>query len=106
MFCKNCGSELPDGTAVCSECGAQQGESKFCQYCGAVIDKDCVVCPQCGKQVAELRQQQSQQPIIINNTNNNQSNARVDISAAGHNHEKNKWVAFCLCLFLGLLGLV
>lgn len=26
MFCQKCGTELPDGSAFCASCGAQQGE--------------------------------------------------------------------------------
>ena len=102
MFCKHCGCEISEETAVCPKCGTQREDKKFCQHCGAVIDKDCVVCPQCGRQVAELKQQQ--QSIVINNTNNNQSSARADVRVSANGREKNKWVAFCLCLFLGFLG--
>ena len=45
--------------------------TKFCKWCGESIDIDCVVCPKCGKQVEELKQ--SNQPIVINNTNTNTS---------------------------------
>ncbi|MDE6088394.1 MAG: zinc ribbon domain-containing protein [Oscillospiraceae bacterium] len=27
MFCKNCGSQLPDHSTFCSACGTQQGDS-------------------------------------------------------------------------------
>ena len=28
MFCKNCGKQLPDGTAYCTQCGAPQNQAK------------------------------------------------------------------------------
>ena len=79
--------------------------TKFCKWCGEQIDLDCVVCPKCGKQVEELKQ--SSQPIVINNTNTNTSVSSSRASATvggGNGREKNKWVAFFLCLFFGYLG--
>ena len=74
-----------------------QPGKKFCKHCGQQIDKDCVVCPVCGKQVEDLKS--SQQPVVINNTNANTNSVDVKMET-----EKNKWVAFVLCLFLGLVG--
>lgn len=70
-------------------------ETKFCQHCGESIDKECVVCPKCGKQVQEVKNPN----IVINNTNTN-----TNINGGRMGKEKNKWVAFFLCLFLGGLG--
>lgn len=98
MFCHKCGSEIPGGTNICPNCGALREGAKFCQHCGQAIDKDCVICPQCGKQVSELKP--AQQPIVINNTNT----ATAVAFAGGMGRRKNKWVAFCLCLFLGIVG--
>lgn len=75
-----------------------QPGKKFCKHCGQQIDKDCIVCPICGKQVEDLKS--SQQPVVINNTNTN----TVDVKMENRGKEKNKWVAFVLCLFLGLVG--
>lgn len=75
--------------------------TKFCEHCGSVIAKDAVICPACGCQVGSFQQvQQYQQPIIINN--NNVSNANAPIVAPGK--QKDKWVAFFLCLLLGEFG--
>ena len=50
-------------------------------------------------------QSQSTPTIIINNTNTNtNTNTNVNGDVAARVREKNKWVAFFLCLFLGLLG--
>lgn len=68
---------------------------KYCKHCGELIDKDCIICPKCGKQVEELKR--SSESIIINNTN------MASVNTVG-GREKNKWIAFLLCLFLGGLG--
>lgn len=68
---------------------------KYCKHCGELIDKDCIICPKCGKQVEELKR--SSESIIINNTNT------ASVNTVG-GREKNKWIAFLLCLFLGGLG--
>ena len=44
----------------------------------------------------------NQQPVVINNTNTNTNT--VDVKMENRGNEKNKWVAFVLCLFLGLVG--
>lgn len=98
--CKVCGADIANTAKSCPHCGAPNGETKFCQHCGETIDADCVVCPKCGKQVMELRQQR-QTPVVINNTNTNTAHASVRV---GMGRMKNKWVAFFLCLFLGILG--
>ena len=68
---------------------------KYSKHCGELIDKDCIICPKCGKQVEELKR--SSESIIINNTNT------ASVNTVG-GREKNKWIAFLLCLFLGGLG--
>lgn len=79
--------------------------TKFCKWCGESIDVECVICPKCGKQVEELKQSQSSQPIVINNTNTNTAYASATAVAGGRGgRPKNKWVAFFLCLVLGWLG--
>ena len=67
---------------------------KFCKYCGEKIPMDAVICTKCGRQVEELRGSVSQQPIIINNSNN--------MSSRGI--PKNKVTALLLCIFLGWIG--
>lgn len=44
----------------------------------------------------------NQQPVVINNTNTNTNT--VDVKMENRGKEKNKWVAFVLCLFLGVFG--
>ncbi len=72
----------------------------FCKFCGEKIDSEAVVCPKCGKQVKEVKAEQPN--IVINNANQN-----VNTNINGHaryRKEINKWVAFVLCVLLGILG--
>ena len=83
-----------------------ENNQKYCKHCGQLIDKDCVVCPKCGKQVEDLRN--DDKPIIINNSSSSSASAAASASASQYQgnrlREKNKWVAFFLCLFLGFFG--
>lgn len=96
MFCSKCGSQM-DNENVCPNCGTLRPGMKYCRSCGQVIDDDCVVCPKCGKQIDTLKSNPKQSQIVINNENSN-TNAYKPMK------EKNKWVAFLLCFFLGFLG--
>lgn len=68
---------------------------KYCKYCGELIDLDCIICPKCGKQVEEIKV--NSEKIIVNN--NLSATERI-----GAGREKNKWISFLLCLFLGGIG--
>ncbi len=72
-------------------------EEKFCKFCGEKIPADAVICTHCGRQVEELKVEQPN--IVINNANTN-----VNQNNLAGGRAKNKWVAFFLCLFLGLIG--
>lgn len=72
---------------------------KYCKHCGELIDVECVICPKCGKQVEELKR--SSENIVINNNNTATAAAHVLVTTG---KVKNKWVAFLLCLFLGIFG--
>lgn len=82
--------------------------TKFCKFCGEKIPFDAVICTKCGRQIEELKKSGNDN-IVINNNNNN--NVAATASAANMNtgrgyvgQPKNKWVAFCLCFFLGFFG--
>lgn len=85
--------------------GPNQG-TKFCKFCGAQIPFDAVICTHCGRQVENMNngQQQGQPTIVVNNTSASYSNANATANVMGGGRQKNKWVAFFLCLFLGYLG--
>lgn len=61
---------------------------KYCQYCGKPLTIEAVVCIHCGRQVGPMAAAPTQ--VIVQN--NLYPNAR------------DKWVAFLLCLFLGVAG--
>lgn len=79
--------------------------TKFCKFCGQKIEEAVIICPYCGKQVEILKQETApvQPNIVINNTNTNQ-NANINVARIVRGKPKNKWVAFLLCLFLGVFG--
>lgn len=99
MFCVKCGAEINNGEKICNNCGALQDGAMHCKHCGEAIDKDCIICPKCGKQVGEIKAEQPN--IVINNSNNNVNTANV---SGAYGRQKDKWVAFLLCLFLGVVG--
>lgn len=77
----------------------------FCSKCGSQIDDSAIVCPNCGVATSNFQQnnQPQQQPVInVVNTNTN-TNTNVN-NVAGAGKAKNKWVAVCLCFFLGEFG--
>lgn len=77
-------------------------ETIFCNTCGTKIAKTAVACPHCGAPVAQ--NQQTQQPQIVINNSNNNVNSNTNNVGAVRGKAKDKWVAFFLCLFLGLFG--
>lgn len=85
----------------------QTNPTKFCKHCGEKIPVAAVICTHCGCQVEKVKH--ADQPnIVINNTNTN-SNVNQNVNqnqntVIHHGRAKNKWVAFCLCFFLGVIG--
>ena len=82
-------------------------KTKFCKHCGEKIPEDAILCTYCGRQVEELKS--SQPNIVINNSNdsvNTNTNQNTNINSNAHSkNEKNKWIAFILCLFFGYFGI-
>lgn len=75
-------------------------KTKFCKHCGQTIPADAVICTSCGRQVEDIKSSGGEQPqIVINNSNSN-----MNTSAIIGRKLCNKWVALCLCIFLGPLG--
>lgn len=82
-------------------------KTKFCKHCGEKIPEDAVICTKCGRQVEDLKGNKGgTDQIVINNNNNASAAASASAVAGGYGagREKNKWVAFILCLFLGGIG--
>ena len=106
-YCKWCGAQIASNARFCTNCGActapaQDPLVRYCRNCGRQINAGTGLCPTCGQSTrpqaahAPTYYPPAQQPnVIINNVNTvNAVNGR----------EKNKWVAFLLCLFLGYFG--
>ena len=79
---------------------AGQAPEQFCKHCGGKLPADAVVCTLCGRQVEQMAQSGAPN-IVINNANQN-TNSNVNAYVAAK--ARNKWVALCLCLFLGVFG--
>lgn len=80
----------------------QETPTKFCKHCGGKIPADAVICTLCGRQVEEMNSSASPN-IVINNSNEN-TNVNNNVNALVAAKSRNKWVAFLLCFFLGLVG--
>lgn len=102
METNNIPSPAQDAAPATVEAAFAQPATKFCKYCGGKTPVDAVLCTSCGRQVEELHQGNQAQPqIVINNANNN-TNTNINGMLAAR--QRNKWVAVCLCLFLGYFG--
>lgn len=76
-------------------------QTKFCKWCGEKIAVDAEICPKCGRRVEAAPTTTPQ--VVVNNSNQN-VNAATSIASAAPLRAKNKWVAFFLCLFFGMMG--
>jgi hypothetical protein len=81
---------------------AVQAQTKFCKHCGNKIHYDAVICTSCGRQVEELKTNNTNPNVIINNTNTNTNSNTIRGYVVGK--PKNKWLSVVLCFFLGWLG--
>ncbi len=54
MFCRNCGKQLDEKAAVCTDCGVKVGTgNKFCNNCGKATDEKAYVCVSCGIKLSQ-----------------------------------------------------
>lgn len=81
----------------------QAGATKFCKECGEKIAAKAEICPKCGCRVEEAAVASTPQ-IVINNNNENSNQNLNQIAGVMGVRQRNKWVAFFLCLFLGVFG--
>ena len=80
MYCRNCGKEIADIAAVCTDCGVPKGAGdRFCYNCGSDTSPLAVVCIKCG---CALRNQYYYNPSM----------------------QKSKIAAGLLGIFLGCFG--
>lgn len=94
-----------ENTTQNPEIVTENTNTKFCKHCGVKIPVEAVICTHCGCQVEEIKQT-GQPSVVINNANTNtNANVNTNVNPAMFGvREKNKWVAFFLCLFLGGVG--
>ena len=79
-------------------------ETKFCKWCGEKIAADAEICPKCGRRVETIPIATATTPQVVINNSNQNVNAAVGMAPAVPLRARNKWTAFFLCLFLGLVG--
>ena len=49
MYCKNCGSAIDAGAAICTHCGVPVGQgTNYCGNCGSELQPGAAVCMACG----------------------------------------------------------
>lgn len=72
---------------------------KFCKYCGEKIPEDAIICTKCGRQVEEIKRNNGNDQIIINNNNSASAAASSNSNGFGYGRQKNKWIALALCIF-------
>ena len=54
MYCRNCGTQVPNQAAVCLTCGSYPSAgNRFCPNCGAQPDPSAVICVRCGVSLAQ-----------------------------------------------------
>ena len=78
--------------------------TKYCKHCGEQIDAEAVICIKCGKQVEEIKHAAAETPNIVINNSNANLNQNVNMNGMFMGKAKNKWVAFLLCFFFGVIG--
>jgi len=49
MYCRNCGSAVEQGAAICTHCGVHVGQgNNYCGNCGNQVQPGAAVCMACG----------------------------------------------------------
>lgn len=97
VFTSNSFEVYPQNTAIQPAPAALQPGMKYCKYCAAQIPMEAVLCVKCGRQVEQLQNAPApNQQVIIN------AAPQTMIMPTGKRIDK--WVAFVLAFFLGVLG--
>lgn len=99
MICVNHPEVAANG--ACTYCG-----KLFCAECLVEVDGKSVCREHVTKMYQDAKASATAAPIHVNVSNvNTSSNVNTNTNSGGFNYvRKSKWVAFFLCLFLGILG--
>ena len=68
-ICTKCGSQIPDGSAFCPNCGTAAPSdvpasgSRFCSSCGSPVNPGAAFCDKCGAPVGAQAQAPAAQPV-------------------------------------------
>lgn len=70
MICPHCGTNIPDGSAVCPACSAEVAQTTvlprlggaWCPGCGALLPEGATTCPSCGMPVTRGRVRKEAEP--------------------------------------------
>lgn len=79
-------------------------KTKFCKFCGQKILDHAIICVHCGSQVEELRRPEPQTQNYIPRQQAPNQYYNVQNTYYTRKEPLDKWVAFLLCLFLGVFG--
>ena len=90
MYCTNCGAQMADGQAVCTQCGfAKDTGNSYCGNCGEQVQPQQAVCTNCGCVVNEAKRQAEA------------AQARTNDQIGG----QDKIVVLIVAIFIGTLGI-
>lgn len=71
-ICKNCGMNIPDGSAFCPNCGSPaEQKAEKCPFCGAPITPDSEFCGNCGHRTEYVDAGNNYDRYAHNNKKNN-----------------------------------
>lgn len=106
--CPECGNQVSDKSAECVHCGFpiymkvnMSIEKKECSFCGAINEGYANHCTSCGAALEDVKKETPQQEKNDEMDTVTYTEVTVNVSSG---KPKNKWVALCLCFFLGYLG--
>ena len=90
--CKECGSEIRNGSERCDKCGATVGgRTRRCPECGKHIPPKSVFCPHCGKMVwNDMAEDEPPQPECEENKETATKQEPNGTSETGKEHPRPK----------------
>lgn len=100
-FCRNCGSEISEHQAVCTNCAVRAGDgNKYCFHCGQETLPNASVCLNCGCSTS-----QSFYNPVQNNYHSNNGYQSQQGNYYASSSSKDWLTTLLLCIFLGGIGI-